>query len=111
MAWSWSKAVLALGLGLLLVFAALVVRNHTDGKIPVTFVIGPGGVGGKLFIDNEFLGMANGERFADGTVQRDWRVKLGKHTAQLVTPRGDTLRAGFVAEESAMVEFVDGRQR
>ena len=71
----------------------------------MTFVIGPSGVDGKLFIDNQFIGIARGSRSSDGSVARDWRIKLGPHTAMLVTLHGDSLRRGFVAEESALVEL------
>ena len=105
MARSWFKGAAGFAMGLLLVVVAWVIRNHTDGKIPVTFVIGPAGVGGRIFIDDQFLGIARGARSPDGSVARDWRIKLGRHTAQLVTLRGDTLRETFVADESALVEL------
>ena len=108
---SLSKVILFVGIGLFLVIVVIIVRNQTDGRIPVTFVVGPAGLGGRLLVDDKLIGTVNGDQLPDSSVSRAWRIRLGKHAAELITVHGDTLRARFLAEESAIVDLAHGNRR
>ena len=108
------RATGAVGAALGLWLVLTTWRNNTDGRIPVTFEAGPDALHAKLLVDGEFIGIlevgfTGGDQFEDGHVSRDWRIRLGRRTALLVTPKGDTLREEFVADESAIVCFKDKR--